>query len=61
MTCNGDMVDIVHRGPTNSSIIPLEPKRLDNVHSRPQTGAEPQNGTDVSGNFRLEEGNAHRG
>lgn len=61
MTDNGDMVDIVHGGPAYSSIIPLEPHRLDEVHSRPQTGTEAQNGTDVSSNFRFEKGNAHLG
>jgi len=61
MTGNGDMIDIVHGGPAYSSIVPLEPQWLDKVHSRPQTGAEAQNGADVSGNFWFEKSNAHLG
>ena len=61
MTCNGDMVDIVHGGPAYSSIIPLEPHGLNKVHRRPQTGSEAQNGADVSSNFWFEKSNAHLG
>lgn len=61
MTCNGDMVDIVHGGTPYPSIIPREPHGLDKIHSHPQTGPEAQNGADVSSNFGFEQGNAHSG
>jgi hypothetical protein len=54
MACNGDVIDIVHRRSANPSIIPLEPQRLDQVHSRAEAGAQPQNGADISGNLRFE-------
>ena len=57
----GDMIDIVHGGSAYSAIIPREAHRLDKVHSRAHTGTKAQNGTDVSGNFRFEESNAHSG
>ena len=61
MTRDGNMINIVHGSPANSSIIPRETHGLDKVHSRSETGPEPQNGADISGNFGFEKGNAHPG
>src|SRR4051794_5047354 len=59
MMNNGDMVDIVHGGPTNPSIIPLEPHGLDQINSGTHAGCEPQNGANISGNLWLEKSNSH--
>ena len=61
MADNGDMIDIVHRSPAYSSIIPREPQRLDQIHCRPEASTKAQNGADVSSNFRFKKGNAHGG
>jgi hypothetical protein len=61
MTGNADMIDIVHRGTADSAIIPFETHGLDQVDSGSQTGTETQNSADISGDLRLEEGNAHSG
>ena len=53
------MIDIIHGGPPDSSIIPLEPHGLDKIHGRPQTGTEAQNGADISSNFLFKKSNAH--
>jgi hypothetical protein len=55
------MIDIVHGGPSYSSIIPGEAHGLDKVDSRAKTSTEAQNGADVSSDFGFEKGNAHSG
>lgn len=55
MTCDFDVIDIVHGSPAHSSVIPLESHGLYQIDGSSQTGPEPQNSADVSGNFGLEE------
>ena len=57
----GDVIDIVHGGAADPTIIPSEAHRLDQVHRHAQASAEPQDGADVPGNLRLEESDAHTG
>ena len=59
MTDDIDVIDVIHSGTPHSAIIPLEPHRLDQIDAGSQTGAKPQDGTNVLGNFRLEKRNSH--
>ena len=59
MPRNSDMVDVVHRGPPDPPVIPLEAHRFDQVHRRSKACAEPQDRAYVTCNLRLEECDAH--
>ncbi len=59
MTSNFDMLDVIHCSPPYASIIPLEPHRLNQVHRRSKARAEPQDRTNVSSYFGLENCDAH--
>jgi hypothetical protein len=48
-----DMIDIIHRRSPDPAVIPFEPHRFDEIHGRPEARSKPQNGTDVSSDFRL--------
>jgi hypothetical protein len=61
MACNGHMIDIVHRRSAYSAIIPRDPHRLDQVHSRPHTGPKAQHGANISSNFWFEKSDSHFG
>ncbi len=54
-----DMVDIVHCRAADAAIVPGESHRFDQVDGRSEAGAEAHDCADVSGNFRLVEGDPH--
>lgn len=56
-----DVIDVIHGGTPDAPVVPFESHRLDQMYRCPETGAEPEDGADISGNFRFEQGNAHRG
>jgi len=54
-----DMVDIVHRRPADSPVLPGESHRLNQVDADPEAGSKAHDGADVPGDFWLIEGDPH--
>lgn len=59
MTGDTYVVDIIHGRPADPAIIPIEPQWFDQIDSRSHARTKTQDGTDISGDFRFEQGNAH--
>jgi hypothetical protein len=57
---DADMIDIIHRDAADAGIIPYKAQRLDQVHRSAQASAKPQDGADIAGDLRFEQGDAHQ-